>query len=59
MRSAANEADAPEPRETNAQREKAEKKAEANDPAAAIREALDKIDAQIMKTIEENLEIKA
>ena len=59
VRSAANEADAPEPRETNAQREKAEKKAEANDPAAAIREALDKIDAQIMKTIEENLEIKA
>ena len=59
VRSAASEANPPELRETNADREKALEKAEANDPARAIREALDKIDEQIMKTIEDNLEIKA
>jgi len=59
VRSAASEAKTTEPRETNADREKAQMKAEANDPANVIREALGRIDEQIMKTIEENLEIKA
>lgn len=45
--------------ESNAEREKAEKKAEANDPAALFRAALDKLDAEIRKTLEENQSIKA
>ena len=45
--------------ESNAEREKAEKKAEANDPAALFRGALDKLEAEIRKTLEENQAIKA
>ena len=45
--------------ESNAEREKAEKKAEANDPAALFRAALDKLEAEIRKTLEENQAIKA
>ena len=36
---------------------KKEKKQEATDTAAAIRDALDKIDADIMETIEEKREV--
>lgn len=49
----------PERTESASEREKAEKKAELNDPAAALREALDRLDAEIAKTLEENQAIKA
>ena len=49
----------PERAETAAEAEKAALKAIANDPLAAIREALDRLDADIMRTIEENQVIKA
>ena len=49
----------PEHAETAAEAEKAELKALANDPLAAIREALDRLDADILRTIEENQVIKA
>ena len=39
---------------TNADREKEEAKAIANDPLRAIRAALDRMDADIRKTIEDN-----
>jgi peroxiredoxin family protein len=49
----------PEDSESASEREKAEKKAELNDPAAVLREALDRLDAEIEKTLEENQAIKA
>ena len=56
---AADESSSPEHAESDAERTKEEKKAEATNLAAVIHDALDKIDAEIMKTIEENQEIKA
>jgi DNA repair exonuclease SbcCD ATPase subunit len=47
-----------EGRTSDAEREKAEKKAEALDPAVAIHEALDRIEESILRTISENQEIK-
>ena len=44
----------PAEHETNADREKEEAKAIANDPLRAIRAALDRMDADIRKTIEDN-----
>ena len=44
----------PTEHETNADREKEETKAIANDPLRAIRAALDRMDADIRKTIEDN-----
>ena len=44
----------PEEAESQAEIDKKEKKAEANAPANVIREALDRLDADIRKTIEEN-----
>ncbi len=41
-------------RETESDREKAEAKQKANDPVRAIRAALDRMDADILRTIEEN-----
>lgn len=41
-------------RETESDREKAEEKQKANDPVRAIRAALDRMDADILRTIEEN-----
>lgn len=47
-------AETPELRETNADREKEEAKKAANDPLSAIREALDRMDEDILRTIDEN-----
>ena len=44
----------PAEHETNADREKEEEKAIANDPIRTIRAALDRMDADIRKTIEDN-----
>ena len=49
----------PETRTSNAERVKEEEKAIANDPLRAIREALQKIDDVILRTIDENQQIKA
>lgn len=46
-------------RESEADRQKAEEKAIANDPRKAIFEALDKIDEAILQAIDENLQLKA
>ena len=60
LRTAATDESAnPERAESSAERDKAEKKAEATDLSRAIHEALDKIDAEIMKVFEENQEIRA
>lgn len=50
---------ASEQTESTAEEAKAQKKALANDPFIAIRQALDKMDEDIMRTIEENRLIKA
>jgi chromosome segregation ATPase len=55
----ATEIDGADESESVAEREKAEKKAEANNPAFLLREALDKLDAEITKTFEKNQAIKA
>ena len=47
-------APAPESRESQADREKEEAKKIANDPLRAIRDALDRMDADIRRTIEDN-----
>ena len=49
----------PEARTSEAEREKEEEKKIAFDPLNAIRDALDKIDAAILQTIDENLMLKA
>ncbi len=59
VRAAAGEVNtAPEKADSTAEQQKAEAKAIANDPLAAIREALDRMDADIMRTIEENQVLK-
>ncbi len=58
IRAAAGEVHAPpEKTETTAEETKKELKMAAFDPAAAIRDALDKIDADILETIEEKREV--
>ncbi len=57
--SGADEIEAPEESDSASKREKAEKKAERNDPAAALREALERLDEEIAKTFAENQAIKA
>ena len=52
-------AEQPEARTSEAEREKEEEKKIAFDPLNAIRDALDKIDAAILQTIDENLMLKA
>ena len=52
-------AELPEARTSEAEREKEEEKKIAFDPLNAIRDALDKIDAAILQTIDENLMLKA
>ncbi len=59
VRAAAGEVRAPEESESQTDRDKAEKKAAETNPLDAIREALDKMDADIMRTIEESQTIKA
>ena len=54
VKAAAGEQAEPEQAESNAEIEKKEKKAEAADIAASIQKALDKLDRDITKTIEEN-----
>ena len=51
--------EAPEERKSDAELQKEEEKQIAFDPLVAIREALDKIDEAIMRTIDENQMIKA
>ena len=52
-------ADASDTRVSNADREKEAKKEIAFDPLNAIRESLDKIDEAILRTVEENQQLKA
>ena len=52
-------ADAADEHVSEAEREKEEEKKIAFDPLNAIRDALDKIDAAILQTIDENLMLKA
>jgi chromosome segregation ATPase len=59
VKAAAGSAPAPEESESQAEIEKQEKKAEANNPVNVIREALDRLDADILRTIEENQVVKA
>ena len=49
-------ADATERAPTPAEEEKAEQKALANDPANLLREAMDRMDASILRTIDENMD---
>ena len=51
--------EAPEIHETNADREKEKAKEYANDPLRVIREALDRMDADILRTIDENRTVLA
>jgi len=59
VKAAAADVPAPEKTTSQAQEEKEMAKAEANNPLNIIRENLEKIDDEIMKTIEENRQIKA
>ena len=54
LRADAVDAAAPEPRESQAERDKEEAKAEANDPLRLIRESLDRMDEDVRRTIEDN-----
>jgi chromosome segregation ATPase len=59
VKAAAGNVPAPEETESQADAEKKERKAEANNPVNVIRDALDRLDADIRKTIEENQVVKA
>ncbi|MBQ9727221.1 MAG: hypothetical protein IJV65_06930 [Kiritimatiellae bacterium] len=54
LRADAADVEPPEPRETQADREKEEAKQIANDPLRAIRDALDRMDEDVRRTIEDN-----
>lgn len=59
VKAAAGNVPAPEETESHADLEKKERKAEASNPVNVIRDALDRLDADIRKTIEENQVVKA
>lgn len=59
VKAAAGNVPAPEETESQADVDKKERKAEASNPVNVIRDALDRLDADIRKTIEENQVVKA